>query len=130
MRLFQKNKKSAGWLVVYMQSGSVFVASIKRLSASRPQIELADCFSVDGTTVATVLEKKVRELRAEQFDMIPLLAGDEYQMLSVDEPHAPADELKKEIRWRLKDMLDGHVEIGRASGRERVCTCGSIRVGA
>lgn len=110
MRLFRKNKKSAGWLVVYMQPGSVLVASIKRLPASRPQIELADRFSIEGTTVSAVLEKKVRELHAEQYDMIHLLAGDEYQMLSVEAPNVPVDELRKAIRWRLKDMLDVHVD--------------------
>jgi MSHA biogenesis protein MshI len=110
MRLFQKNKKSAGWLVVYMQPGSIHVASVKRLPAARPQIELADCFSVEAATVPAVLEKKARELHAEQYDIIHLLSGDEYQMLSVEAPNVPADELKKAIRWRLKDMLDVHVD--------------------
>jgi len=110
MRLFQKNKKFAGWLVVYMQPGSIFVASIKRLPSSRPQIELADCFAVDGATVSTVLDKKAKELHADQYEIIHVLTGDEYQMLSVEAPNVPVDELRKAIRWRLKDMLDVHVD--------------------
>jgi MSHA biogenesis protein MshI len=39
-----------------------------------------------------------------------LLGSSEYQLLSVDAPNVPAEELKTAIRWRLKDMLDFHID--------------------
>jgi MSHA biogenesis protein MshI len=39
-----------------------------------------------------------------------LLAPDEYQLLLVEAPNVPTAELKTAIRWRVKDMLDYHVE--------------------
>lgn len=51
-----------------------------------------------------------KELRAERFHCINLMAANEYQLLSVEAPNVPADELKTAIRWRLKDMLDFHID--------------------
>jgi MSHA biogenesis protein MshI len=39
-----------------------------------------------------------------------VLSGGEYQMFAVDAPNVPAEELKTAVRWRLKDMLDFHVD--------------------
>jgi MSHA biogenesis protein MshI len=39
-----------------------------------------------------------------------LLSLGEYQLLSVDAPNVPPDELKTAIRWRLKDLLDYHID--------------------
>lgn len=39
-----------------------------------------------------------------------LLGSNEYQLLSVDAPKVPVEELKAAIRWRIKDTLSYHVD--------------------
>jgi len=39
-----------------------------------------------------------------------VLGGGHYQMLTVDAPNVPLEELRTAVRWRLKDMLDFHVD--------------------
>lgn len=53
-----------------------------------------------------LLEKAGKDLRAATFRLTTPLAAGDYQLLSVDAPNVPADEMKTAIRWRLKDMLD------------------------
>lgn len=57
-----------------------------------------------------MLEKLAKELQASRHQCSTLLGTGEYQLLSVDAPNVPPDELKTAIRWRLKDMLDFHVD--------------------
>ncbi|HEY8023529.1 MAG TPA: agglutinin biogenesis protein MshI, partial [Burkholderiaceae bacterium] len=51
-----------------------------------------------------------KEMHADRYACTTLLAPSEYQLLSVEAPTVPAEELKTAIRWRLKDMLDFHVD--------------------
>jgi MSHA biogenesis protein MshI len=63
-----------------------------------------------GTNHTELLAQAGRELGAGAFRSITVLSSGEYQILSVDAPNVPADELKTAVRWRLKDMLDFHVD--------------------
>lgn len=59
---------------------------------------------------STALEKLVKELHLGAFQFTTLLAPDEYQILMVDAPNVPVDELKTAIRYRIKDSLTCHVD--------------------
>lgn len=110
MGWFQRKKKTAGWLVVSIQADAICIASIGNASVERPTVEIVATHALKGTqSAADLLAKIVRDLRAE-YDCINLLCGNEYQLLSVEAPNVPADELKTAIRWRLKDMLDFHID--------------------
>ena len=92
------------------QPDSISVASIKRSPSAKPLVELSASFPLAGSSLPVALEKMNKELRAERFHCINLMAANEYQLLSVEAPNVPADELKTAIRWRLKDMLDFHID--------------------
>lgn len=58
---------------------------------------------------AKELEQAGKELGIERYRCLTLLPATEYQLLLVDAPNVPPLELKTAVRWRLKDMLDYHV---------------------
>lgn len=68
------------------------------------------CAWFPGQPDASALERIGRDLRTSQYRCTTLLGPREYQLLSVEAPNVPADELRTAIRWRLKDMLDFHVD--------------------
>lgn len=110
MGWFQKKRKTAGRLVVSIQADVICIASIGNASVERPTVEIVATHALKGAQSASdLLAKIAKELRAE-YDCINLLCGNEYQLLSVEAPNVPADELKTAIRWRLKDMLDFHID--------------------
>jgi MSHA biogenesis protein MshI len=53
-----------------------------------------------------VLEKAAREGQANAYRCVTLLAPGDYQVISIEAPKVPAEELKTAVRWRLKDILD------------------------
>ncbi|MGZ3181647.1 MAG: agglutinin biogenesis protein MshI [Telluria sp.] len=56
------------------------------------------------------LEKVAREVGAGTLRVSTLLRPTEYQLLSLEAPPVPREELKTAVRWKLKDMLDFHVD--------------------
>jgi MSHA biogenesis protein MshI len=74
----------------------------------RPQVRQAVFYP--GKDPVELLARAGREMHAHAYRSITVLASGEYQILSVDAPNVPADELKTAVRWRLKDMLDFHVD--------------------
>jgi len=110
MRLFQKKKDSTGLLAVDLGGDGVRVVHALRPVGSMPSVDLAMFFPSSGAVTGSQLEKIGKEVKASGFRCSTLLGGGEYQILSVDAPNVPQEELKTAIRWRLKDMLDFHVD--------------------
>lgn len=108
MPFFKKAKKTESWLSFAILADGIAAASIARSADARPVVDT--CVFYAGKPGAELLEKAGRELRAATFHCTTILTGGEYQMLAVEAPNVPADELKTAVRWRLKDMLDFHVD--------------------
>lgn len=108
MRFFRKAKKREGWLAIALQRDGLAAISMQTAPDIRPQVRQAVFYP--GTSAAELLEKAGRELHAHAYRAITVLANGEYQILSVDAPNVAPDELKTAVRWRLKDMLDFHVD--------------------
>lgn len=81
----------------------IAAASISAAQDGKPKVAVA---FFPGPASADSVEKACRELRAGGYRCAALLAGGEYQVLAVEAPNVPADEVKTAVRWRLKDMLD------------------------
>ena len=84
------------------------VVSMQTSPEIKPQVRQAVFYP--GTNTAELLEKAGRELHAHAYRCSTVLGAGEYQILAVDAPNVPPDELKTAVRWRLKDMLDFHVD--------------------
>ncbi|OHC83229.1 MAG: agglutinin biogenesis protein MshI, partial [Sideroxydans sp. RIFOXYD2_FULL_59_7] len=50
------------------------------------------------------------ELQLDNARFTTLLSANEYQMMMVEAPNVPVDELKTAIRWKIKDSLSYHVD--------------------
>ncbi len=110
MGLFGKSRKTAGWLSLSLQRDGVLAADVGHADGALPKVRQAAFYPLAKGSAASVLERLAKEMQAERHACTTLLAADEYQLLLVDAPNVPADELKTAIRWRLKDMLDFHVD--------------------
>lgn len=110
MAIFSKTKKTAGWLATSFQGDGFCVAHVTRPASGRPIVELFGFYPAEATTAAAVLERIGRESHAAYCHCTTMLGFGEYQVLTVDAPNVPPEELKTAIRWRLKDMLDYHID--------------------
>ncbi len=66
--------------------------------------------SADIEAKPDAVEKLAKELHFAQHQCATILRPGEYQMLVVEAPTVPQEELKSAIRWRLKDLLDYHLD--------------------
>ena len=109
MRFFSRSKQSAGWLAVSVLPDGYCTAHVMRRTNAKPEVVLA-AFTPAKQGDAGALGKLARDIHASRYQPTTLLNPTEYQLLLIDAPNVPPDELKTATRWRVKDMLDYHVD--------------------
>jgi MSHA biogenesis protein MshI len=110
MGFFTRTKKKDGWITVSFSRDGICAGRVQRRGDARAVVELSAFYPHAASRSAEALERAVRDLKAANYRFGTMLGGGEYQMLTVEAPNVPQDELKTAVRWRLKDMLDFHVD--------------------
>src|SRR5277367_5855825 len=109
MGLFFKSRKKSGWLAVNVLPSQVDVAHITRNGSQRPQVLIADSFNKEGSDAMTLARLR-KEFELSQYRCTTLLPSGEYQMLQIEAPNVPEEEMKAAAGWKVKDMIDYPVE--------------------
>lgn len=111
--LFKRSKRAGADYVVAINGNGVHFAQVKYV-AGRPHVVSYAFHQVAGIKSSGVtpaaLEKMRSSLRVGDFQFSTLLAPGEYQLLQVEAPNVPDDELKAAVRWSIKDSLSYHVD--------------------
>jgi MSHA biogenesis protein MshI len=103
----RNNKKVPGWLTLSVgASGVEFVHGCHGVTKS--QITLYGTHEL--AEAQQDLAKVAQLLHASRYACAALLRPGDYQLLLVEAPTVPKEELKAAIRWRIKDMIDYHVD--------------------
>ncbi|MCR4299798.1 MAG: agglutinin biogenesis protein MshI [Gallionella sp.] len=106
--LLRSKSHDAGWAAIGLGVHGVYLAKVE-FAGAMPRVVRCE-YHETGTVSAAALEKLRREANLGSHDFTTLLAPGEYQMLLVDAPNVPADELKTAIRWKIKDGLSYHID--------------------
>ena len=108
LSLFNRSSRDAGWVAVSLGNKGVHVAQA-RYVGFRPQVTKCMFYPANEVT-SSVLEKIRKDAQIEGDRHTTLLAANEYQLMMVEAPSVPVDELKTAIRWKIKDSLSYHVD--------------------
>lgn len=103
---FRKARKRPGWMAVDVQAREIALVHGEAVSGTRPHLRQYAVQSMDAGTA----DRLARSIGVTQYACLSLLAPAEYQVIQVERPNVPAAELKTAVRWRVKDLLDHHVE--------------------
>lgn len=106
MAFFGKAKKKDGWLAVALYADGVLGAVVERRRDAKPVVRMVLFYPCSRETAGAALVRMNKETGACQYHCSSLLALGEYQLLMVEAPNVPAEELKTAVGWRLKDMID------------------------
>jgi MSHA biogenesis protein MshI len=128
MGFFARAKKEKdAWMVFAPTAKGMALATMRRQGAGTPVLLACVDAALEGGEAADALARAARSRNAARYRCSTLLSSSEYQLLTVEAPNVPQDELKTAVRWRMKDMLDFHVDdatfdvmaipVERASGR-------------
>lgn len=89
-----RRRKTPGWLAVSLADGGVDYVHAQLVAGAPPRIAKYGAGA------------RRDSLGAARYRCATLLAPGEYQMLQVEAPNVPAEELKSATRWQLKEMID------------------------
>ena len=111
---FTRRAKGGGTkCVVALSSQGVHFAQVKFVGG-RPQVTQYAYRQLEGSKSTSitppVLEKIRKSLHIGEIQFSTVLASGEYQLLQVDAPNVPEEEMKAAVRWNIKDMLSYHVD--------------------
>lgn len=92
-----------------MGSKGIYLAQAQYVG-ERPQVTRCSFFPVEKVNTATLerIRKDSPELMGGRFTTV--LSPNEYQLMLVEAPNVPVDELKTAIRWKIKDSLSYHID--------------------
>jgi len=105
---FGSSRKEPGWLAISLDEGRLSYVHGRYAPAGKPAITRFGSARFEATSHGA--EKLAKDLHVERYQCATLLRPDEYKMLLLEAPAVPPAELKSAIRWRVKDMLDYHVD--------------------
>jgi MSHA biogenesis protein MshI len=108
MKWFGTAQKEPGWLAIALSEGELRFVHGRHATTGRSAITRFGSAAVDQRPGA--VEKLAKELRFDRHQCATLLRPGEYHMLVVEAPTVPHAELKSAIRWRIKDLLEYHVD--------------------
>ena len=97
-----------GWLAVELGEDSISLAYVVP-EGGQPTVRFAEVRPWDATDPKS-LERVAREFGVKRYRCTTLLKPQEYNILLVEAPAVKPEELKSAVRWRIKDMLDYHVD--------------------
>jgi MSHA biogenesis protein MshI len=105
---FTRSKKEQGWLVIDATAETLRFVHGHAEPGKRAAVDIWT--TADADSSAAGLERVAKSQHFDRYQCATLLRAGEYQLLQVEAPPVPAAELKSAIRWRLKDLLDYHLD--------------------
>ncbi len=92
-------------MTVALCADGVAAARVDCTLGEKPLVLMASFFPHEKVDAA-VLDKVGREINASNYQIATVLNAGEYQVVNVESPNVPLEELRTAVRWRLKDILD------------------------
>ena len=108
MKWFGTAQKEPGWLAIALSEAELRFVHGRFTTTGRSAIARYGSARLDARPDA--VEKLAKDLHFDRYECATLLRPGEYQLLLVEAPTVPQAELKSAIRWRIKDLLDYHVD--------------------
>ena len=102
-------RKQKGWLAIGFFAGRIDLAHVQRTNSGRPTLLRLESYArpADDANALVTLRK---QNKFKGFRLTTLMDPGCYQIVQVDAPEVPDDELSEAVRWRLKDVLDFPVD--------------------
>jgi len=104
---FKRRTREPGWLAVSLRPGELSFAHGHYAAGGSASVDVCGTQVFEGGFEGA--QQAAREHDLGRYQCSTLLAPGEYQVLLVEAPTVPQAELKTAIRWRIKDLLDYHV---------------------
>jgi MSHA biogenesis protein MshI len=104
----KRSEKGGGQIGIHRTDDGLAAAQVKDTGAgSKPVLTH---FGFDPSTDPDALARIVRQLPNRKLPAVAVLPASRYSMLLVEAPEVASDELRAAVRWRIKDLIDFHID--------------------
>lgn len=86
------------------------LALVDHAATGGPALARVEWLAGDATRQAPQLARQVREHRLGRLPCVSLVDARDYSLLLVDTPEVPPAELRAAMRWRVKELIDFHID--------------------
>lgn len=93
-----------------LREDGVSLVRVQREPGRLPRVTACAFAPWSGADRAAALRRMAAEFDLERVRCATVLDPDEYSLLLTEAPDVPADELRSAMRWRIKDLIDFHVD--------------------
>jgi MSHA biogenesis protein MshI len=108
---FKKSLQKNVMVAVCPTSDGIACARVRREPELPPTLELAEFTPLaDDTPLADSLDKLVKLSGLHRAVCISVMEPGRYSLLLVQAPDVQPDELRQAIRWRIRELIDFHVD--------------------
>jgi MSHA biogenesis protein MshI len=97
--------RSKGWMAITLHRDRVDLANVCLGVDGRPEVRSLDSYRKDKSDADTLSILR-RKHSLGGYRCITALANGDYQILQLEAPDVPREEMKEAVRWRIKDMID------------------------
>lgn len=109
--LFKKSLKKDAQVAVCPDDSAIAVARIRRDKDTTPLLELCDVRPLESVSLQDAeIARLTRSHHLDDYHCVSTLESGSYSLLLVEAPDVQPDELKAAVRWRVKDLIDFHID--------------------
>jgi MSHA biogenesis protein MshI len=106
---FSKATQRSGLLAVAIEPEAIKFAHVQH-AGERPHVTHWGSVASDPSDQASSLQSGAKEHGFGRTPCTTLLEPADYQILLVEPPKVPPDELRAAIRWKIKDLIEYHID--------------------
>ncbi|HEX7047117.1 MAG TPA: pilus assembly protein PilM [Gammaproteobacteria bacterium] len=107
--MFGKRLRNNGLTAVVTAADGVHAATVVRDRANPPRVVFHDFAAAIGGQLPELKQLLARG-DASRYRASTLLDGRDYQLLLVEAPDVRPEELRAAVRWRIKDLINFHID--------------------
>lgn len=107
--IFFNKRKKPGWMSIALTAQGVHLAHVLTTPNKKPTVLWLEWQALSNPDDATI-KSLVDKFDLNEYHCTLVLAEDEYQLLQLEKPSVPDDELKQAVSWKLNDLINFPVE--------------------
>lgn len=111
LHLFKKSIRKDAQVAVCLDEHAISVVRVRRDKDMPPLLECCDAQMVDNVSLQDAeLARLTNVYHLDNYECVSTLEIGNYNLLLVEAPDVQPEELRAAIRWRIKDLIDFHID--------------------
>ncbi len=106
---WRRGRRDAGLAGIGVHASGLSLVRVVRNAQVPARIAIAEFRPYDGAEPDRVLARLVQDHDLKRQPCTTLLGEGEYRLLQTEAPDVKSEELRAALRWRIKDLIDFHV---------------------